>query len=108
MPNWCSNNLELHSENKSKLQQIRSVFVEQNLLNYLVPMPEGLTNQNIDSLPKEEREKLEEKNMELYGSKDWWYWAFKNWGTKWDVGPEGTDDLSFPIIKNNTITLELS
>ena len=102
MPNWCSNNLELHSENKSKLEELRNEFVNQRLLNYLIPMPEELKKQDTDSLPKEERAKLEKENTTKYGSKDWWYWACKNWGTKWDVGPEGRDESSFPITKDGT------
>ena len=91
MPNWCSNNLELHSNNLEKLEEIREAFCKNELLHYLVPMPEELKNQNIDSLPKEEGKKLEKENIDKYGSPDWYYWAFKNWGTKWDVGGEDSD-----------------
>lgn len=88
MPNWCFNNLVLYSNNKDTLENIRKAFCENRLLDYLVPMPEGLKNQEIDSLSAEERETLEQKNIEQYGSRDWYYWTNKNWGTKWDVGAD--------------------
>lgn len=88
MPNWCFNNLLLYSNNEDTLENIRKAFCEDRLLDYLVPMPSGLKNQGIDSLSEEEREALEQKNIEQYGSRDWYYWANQNWGTKWDVGAE--------------------
>ena len=114
MPNWCFNNLLLYSNNEDTLENIRKAFCEDKLLDYLLPMPEGLKNQGIDSLSKEEREALEQKNIEQYGSRDWYYWANKNWGTKWDVGAEDskayenhnylgsslTDRIRYPALRN--------
>ena len=101
MPNWCANNLELHSNNLEKLEEIRKAFCEDKLLQYLVPMPEGLKGQDIDSLPTEEGKKLGQENIAKYGSQDWYYWAFKNWGTKSDVGAEDTD-----AYENNDYSVE--
>ena len=106
MPNWCANNLELHSNNLEKLEEIRKAFCEDKLLQYLVPMPEELKNQNIDSLPTEEGKKLGQENITKYGSQDWYYWAFKNWGTKWDVGAEDThayENDDYSVEKNTDI-----
>lgn len=47
MPNWCFNNLVLYSNNKDTLESIRKVFCEDKLLDYLVPMPEGLKTKKL-------------------------------------------------------------
>ena len=88
MPNWCFNNLLLYSNNEDTLENIRKAFCEGKLLDYLLPMPEGLKNQEIASLSEKEKERLEQHNIALYGNIDWYYWTNQNWGTKWDVGAD--------------------
>jgi hypothetical protein len=103
MPNWCSNNLLLYSNNEDTLENIRKAFCEDKLLDYLIPMPEGLKNQEIASLSEKEKEKLEQHNLALYGSIDWYYWTNKNWGTKWDVGaddPKAYENNDYGVADN--------
>ena len=103
MPNWCSNNLLLYSNNIDTLENIRKAFCEDKLLDYLLPMPEGLKNQEIALLSEEEKEKLEQHNLALYGSIDWYYWTNKNWGTKWDVGaddPKAYEKNDYGVAEN--------
>ena len=103
MPNWCFNDLLLYSNNEDTLENIRKEFCENKLLDYLLPMPEGLKNQEIASLSEKEKERLEQHNIALYGSIDWYYWTNKNWGTKWDVGaddPKAYENNDYGVADN--------
>jgi hypothetical protein len=107
MPNWCYNNLSVYSDNKEKLEEVRKAFCEDKLLDYLVPMPEELKNQGFDSLSEKEQERLEQHNIALYGSRDWFYWTNRNWGTKWDVGAEDSKALEsndYAVLENIDIS----
>ena len=80
MPNWCENELIINSKDKIALEDFikkcegKTKTIDHNgktkkvettlLLNNLVPIP-----------------KRQEKN--------WYDWNIKNWGTKWEIDPDG-------------------
>lgn len=83
MPNWCSNYVEMHNEDKSKVDELQAVLErdsqeeEEGILMHLLPRP------------SEENE-------------NWYSWNVENWGTKWDVRAhdwnridDNTIDISF-------------
>jgi hypothetical protein len=79
MPNWCQNVVTISHENSIKLDVIRNAIANENKLkesffNVLVPRP------------------IEE-------SENWYHWNLENWGTKWDVNVEISEDTG------NSITL---
>jgi hypothetical protein len=64
MPNWCSNRLTLTHKDPAQIQAAIQAFDQGNFLAHFVPMPNG----------------------------QWDYsWCVQNWGTKWDVGSNGSE-----------------
>jgi hypothetical protein len=73
MPNWCQNVVTFSHAEPSKLDAIREAVdvarhnSGENFMNVFVPRPES--------------------------EKDNWYdWNVTNWGTKWDINPEISED----------------
>ena len=77
MPNWCQNVVTFSHINPSKLDVIRRAIaneakLSESFLNVLVPRP------------------IEE-------SENWYNWNASNWGTKWDVHVEISEDTGESI-----------
>jgi hypothetical protein len=93
MPNHCYNILKL-KDNPKKTKQTLKPFITKNEgeeffdFDKVIPMPTELQieSMNADPSTKEGRElkKKQDKNLEKYGSKDWYDWCVSNWGTKWN------------------------
>ena len=62
MPNFCDNVLYLKHKDYSQLERARKAAKEGELLEEFVPMP-----------------------LNLKMGDDWYNWAVKYWGTKWDI-----------------------
>jgi hypothetical protein len=72
-------------------------------LNSVIKMPQELKDQ---SSPVRD-EVVGKSNLEKYGAKDWYDWAIKNWGTKWDVDARIVSDITSPMLPGlRTITYE--
>jgi hypothetical protein len=104
MPNWCSNVAILDFTNADpqaeavllSLFPVRSGSYLKRALsgdeetedwgffNAYIPMPPELRTSE-SSAEGHARDGARLKR--LYGAKDWYDWAVKNWGTKWDVTP---------------------
>jgi len=84
MPNWCSNDIAITGP-RDKIRALWDATQAEGsgLLNALVPMPDTVFRGNIG--PKEEAECREK------GIPNWYDWSVANWGTKWDVDPEGLE-----------------
>lgn len=83
MPNWCTNAVLIKGEPDEVgrlLEHIENVSNPFSLTKIIV-MPQQLLDQ---SSPVRDEETAKD-NIEKYGSKDWYDWANKNWGTKWDT-----------------------
>jgi hypothetical protein len=94
MPNWCANGLRItatNDEQKDKLRALhRDVEAEGGLCSFFYPCPQELLDTVAGYMSGEEGEKLklqEQANLEKYGSKNWYDWQVKNWGTKWNPEP---------------------
>lgn len=95
MPNWCENELWVKGE-REKLK----IFIEKAKgkdtdfsLNSFIPIPEELMEFSSPPLRKKEESEEEFQDRinrfkEKYGAEDWYDWAIRNWGIKWDVKAE--------------------
>lgn len=98
MPNWCSNSVRLNFKNASKKMKKRfaalkeAVMIGDNappIMGTLYPMPEELAaglatpGREVEQMsPPEQAEHA--RLIAQYGAADWYEWANKHWGTKWD------------------------
>ena len=107
MPNWCSNVLTLTHEDPAMLSRARKGFLAGKLLSEFLPCPPELLDEGSTiHAPGDAGQKyddLRERLMEKYGYSSWYDWQVSNWGTKWDVGNEGSEEDDYPI-EGDTIT----
>ena len=98
MPNWCENDLCVSGdakELKKFKEQAKGLNEEKGKtdlsLNNFLPTPPELLER---SAPNEvDPQKMKRK----YKAKDWYNWRVNNWGTKWDLEAEITEDTSTEI-----------
>ena len=65
MPNWCTNQITIESDNKDLLLRLQNALDSgQDLFNQFVPRP-----------------------TEFDEDEKWYQWNIDHWGTKWDVTP---------------------
>ena len=94
MPNWCFNELEVKGDERELKDFVKRAKEKTEgtdlSLNSFLPMPEELLE--FKSPPRREDGETEEQFRERvrrfvreYGGEDWYDWAIKNWGVKWDV-----------------------
>lgn len=115
MPNWCSNNLYIKGDPTDVanfIQRVRLPKSEQekrgqeyDILGQLYPTPQELQDTvsgwSNDPEVQAERQKQYEANFAKYGSKDWYDWNNRNWGSKWGdcdtylSGAEGDSQIEF-------------
>ena len=87
MPNWCDNHISITGPNSvmDKLEKV--IQTEEGLLQFMLPMPKELADTTSpfpkDATPEEKAQRI--KNLDKYGSDNWYDWRNENWGTKWDV-----------------------
>lgn len=105
MPNWCTNTLVIQGD-PEEMEQLVHIVEEDSKpfsLNSVIKMPQELKDQ---SSPVRD-EVVGKSNLEKYGAKDWYDWAIKNWGTKWDVDARIVSDITSPMLPGlRTITYE--
>jgi len=79
MPNWCSNVVEIHHDDKEKIDAIEKEYnrVEKDpkIFNVIRPIP-----------------------PEHATGEGWYWWCIENWGTKWEPGIH-----TFERINDNTL-----
>ena len=87
MPNWCSNHLKLMHEDTTMVDKVQSIVeAGTGLFGGFLPIPDELVN---TTAPVREVNAETNALKEKYGAADWYEWSVKNWGTKWDVEPDG-------------------
>lgn len=93
MPNWCQNSITLHHRDPAMIDRAMKALAASTLLQEFVPCPQDLID-TVADFPSEDKraahEAQENRNLELYGYKNWYDWNVANWGTKWDVGSDDT------------------
>lgn len=96
MPNWCSNNLTLEHDDPEMIRRAHEAFERGELLNEFIPVPEDLkitAGYLGDGDAQKELEAQTKRNVEKYGYGNWYDFCCGEWGTKWDVGSDGTTDV---------------
>ena len=86
MPNWCKNNLKIHSNGQKILDVLELLKDDKGQMTFSKFMPtpkelEDTTSPVRDTVPQGDRNELKEK----YGADNWYDWHIQNWGTKWDA-----------------------
>lgn len=96
MPNYCSNTITIRGDKDTLDEFVKRVTVapdkreadgqEYEILKSLYPTPQELvmvSGWSADETVQTEREKQYDANHAKYGSRDWYDWNCKHWGTKW-------------------------
>ena len=100
MPNWVSTTLSVKGS-KEEVQRFIDGVTHSKILQSYVPCPEELQNTVAGYLggdKEEEHRKQQESNIAKYGHKDWYDWAYDEWGSKWgdcdtDIQPVSEDSF---------------
>jgi hypothetical protein len=96
MPNWCNNNLTLEHEDPAMIQRAADALLRGEFLNEFIPVPKDLqivAGRLGDGDEQRELERKTAENLEKYGYGNWYDFCVGEWGTKWDVGCEGSTDV---------------
>ena len=94
MPNWCSNRVDVYSENKTDLQKVLDIFNnKESVFGKVIPEPDWMKIPFKGEFPKVRE--MKSPNGEVFskvtefadGTQDtrWYDWRLENWDTKWDV-----------------------
>jgi hypothetical protein len=116
MPNWCANTVTISHDDMAMMKRVVRGYNQHRLLDEFIPIPlelkEGAMNhselmkvRNWDY--KKELDKVrEELNRKYFGYKDWYDFCVSEWGTKWDIGRDGSYSPTLLIkdIKDKTVT----
>jgi hypothetical protein len=96
MPNWCNNNLTLEHEDPAMIKRAADALERGEFLAEFIPVPEDLqivAGSVGDPLEQKELERKTAENLKKYGYGNWYDYCVGEWGTKWDVGCDGSTDV---------------
>jgi len=97
MPNWCNNFVTLTHKDPAMIQRAYDALERGEFLNEFIPVPEDLkiTSGFLGNGPEqEELERQTRANVEKYGYGNWYDYCVGEWGTKWDTGENGNNDIN--------------
>lgn len=98
MPNWCNNHVTLTHKDPAMIQRAYDALERGEFLNEFIPVPKDLTETVSGFLGDgDEQKALEAKtkaNVEKYGYGNWYDYCVGEWGTKWDTGESGNNDIN--------------
>ena len=97
MPNWCNNHVTLTHEDPAMIKRAYDALERGEFLNEFIPVPEDLKITagylgNGDE--QKELERQTKANVEKYGYGNWYDYCVGEWGTKWDTGESGNNDIN--------------
>jgi len=77
MPNWCQNVIYVSHKDEKKMVALKDAIIKGELCDHIKPMPEELKGTTAPA-----------------DSPNWYDWACKHWGTKWDIcSSHDTDEI---------------
>ena len=97
MPNWCNNHVTLTHEDPAMIKRAYDALERGEFLNEFIPVPAELqiTAGFLGSGPEQtELERQTKANVEKYGYGNWYDYCCGEWGTKWDTGESGNNDIN--------------
>jgi len=95
MPNWCNNTITLRHADPAMIKRAQEALERSEFLNEFHPVPNdlkivaGRVGADDDQAQKDLVLK-EQANRAQFGYANWYDWCVNEWGTKWDVGDEGS------------------
>jgi len=96
MPNWCNNNLVLEHDDPAMIKRAYDALERGEFLQEFIPVPEQLQIVAGSVGDPVEQAKLEadtKRNQEQLGYGNWYDYCVGEWGTKWDIGEQGCQDI---------------
>lgn len=97
MPNWCNNNVTLEHDDPAMIKRAYDALERGEFLQEFIPVPKELTETMAGSYGDDEKqnalEEQQKRNVEKYGYSNWYDFCTGEWGTKWDVGESGNQDI---------------
>jgi len=96
MPNWCNNFIELQHEDPAMITRAYDALQRGEFLQEFIPVPPELHIVAGRVGDADEQKKLEEdtaRNLATYGYGNWYDYCVGEWGTKWDIGEDGAQDI---------------
>ena len=99
MPNWCNNSVEIRHTDPAMIKRAHDALERGEFLNEFHPVPPDLKivagRVGDDETAEQQALVLQENaNRAKYGYTNWYDWCVNEWGTKWDVGSEGSATLN--------------
>ena len=99
MPNWCNNSVEIRHTDPAMIKRAHDALERGEFLNEFHPVPPDLkiVAGRVGDDEDAEQQALvlqENANRAKYGYTNWYDWCVNEWGTKWDVGDEGSATLN--------------
>jgi hypothetical protein len=86
MPNWCNNHLTLTHEDPAMIQRAYDALERGEFLSEFIPVPKELSEATANFTTNEQL-------LEKHGYSDWYGFCTNEWGTKWDTGEAGNNDI---------------
>lgn len=97
MPNWCNNHLTLTHPDPAMIKRAYDALERGEFLSEFIPCPAELLDPRTGSYggpDAGEKDALRQSLTEKYGYSGWYDWQVANWGTKWDTGEQGNNDIN--------------
>ena len=99
MPNWCDNTITLTHSDPTMIKRAHDALERSEFLNEFHPVPPELKivagRVGEDTDPAQiDLVAREEANKAKFGYTNWYDWCVNEWGTKWDVGDEGSASIN--------------
>ena len=98
MPNWCSNSITVRSSQQREITRLVEAFREGNFCDAVIPVPEILKNPETttsygDPDKQAAADAVREAATVATGYQSWYDFCVARWGTKWDVGSDGSIEV---------------
>ena len=99
MPNWVDNTITLKHSDPTMIKRAHDALERGEFLNEFHPVPLDLQivagRLGDDESAEQQALVLQENaNRDKYGYANWYDWCVNEWGTKWDVGDEGSATIN--------------